>query len=982
MHDFMAYSSATQYPLVQKVLGLTRPLSMVIILFGLLALIGYAFSIEMLYRPWENGPATNPLTAVITVCLGIALYCNQKTPSQKRTQAAFAAIAGLLALLGIADFLLNTELVPYVTPFYQQVTQDIAHNLDNKMGLNTAVMLFVISISVLLYNLQYYSCSQMLAITVAFIPFTSIVGYLYGYDVFYGHMSLITVFIGMVLSASATSMTADKALISAILSPFIAGKVARYQILVGYAVPVLCGYIFLSFLGASKPTLVSLFAVLTCWLIHILVGISAIFTEIENKKRREYQDELNNKTVELESILGSLPVGVMRLTPNLDYLYVNRWVSDNAKAPSPPRPGLNLRDVSPPDVIEKFSDVFGNAKNGETINFNFEIHHVDGSTYYRDVIAIPEPDNFNNVKSILCIITDRTDLVSTLHQEKEALKQVENYRKSLNEHAIVAITDVKGVITSVNQKFSIISQYSAEELIGNTHNVINSGYHSKSFFKDMWQTISKGLVWHGDICNRAKDGSLYWVNTTIVPLVNEKKKPYQYIAIRADITERKAAEEKIRQLAYNDELTLLPNRRSFRDYFENILSESSFSLIALFIIDIDHFKKTNDLYGHDTGDALLIEVANRLQEWNVQPNIAARLSGDEFVVCLVNNDANTQSARDFLAEEAKRIQKTLSTSYVLNGNNYKNTVSIGCVISDNTSIKHSVFLKQADIALYEAKAKGRNQANFFNPKLESSISRRYALTVELEQALERNEMALVYQPIFNRGGHAVIFEALLRWNNKTLGMVSPAEFIPIAEQSMLIIQLGNWVLKQVSSQLERWAKESNSQKWKIAVNLSARQIAQPDFIDSVKRNLTQYDISPSQLELEITEYLLQANIDETIKKMTELNELGVTFSLDDFGTGYSSLSYLANLPVQSLKIDRSFVTHMLANDTDMEIVKSILSLSKSLSLTVTAEGIETQEQLDFLMTEGCQNFQGYLLSKPVPADSLPQRFTMQQRATN
>ncbi|MDA4593846.1 EAL domain-containing protein [Enterobacter hormaechei] len=535
---------------------------------------------------------------------------------------------------------------------------------------------------------------------------------------------------------------------------------------------------------------------------------------------------------------------------------------------------------------------------------------------------------------------------------------------------MVAVTDEKGVIITVNDKFCAISQYSREELIGKTHHIINSGLHLSSFFSNMWKIISQGIVWTGEICNRAKDGSLYWVHTTIVPLLNSENEVVKYIAIRTDITARKRAEEKVYEMAYYDELTGLPNRRFIIETLNAVTSSDSPDRYyqALMILDLDNFKEVNDTSGHNYGDELLRLVSERLKAFSGRNTIVGRFGGDEFVIISNFICSDLDSVVKMSFSLAEKIKKEINFNLKNDTQVLHNTASIGAVIFNGINFDQSRVLKQADIALYKAKNLGRNQVCFFRPEFQTELNHKIQKTTDLRDALARRQFELYYQPVVDISQNLIGYEALLRWNHPEYGILLPDYFIPELESTGLIVETGRWVLDTACSRLSLLEKKYASREMKISVNISEKQLHSAGFVNSVLNAVRSNNILPMQLRLELTESMLQKNVEETIHIMKMLQNEGIAFGLDDFGTGYSSLNILYRLPVEFLKIDKTFVSEILQNESSYKIVKLITGLASVLSIKVVAEGVENQEQMAMLSKMKCDYFQGYLFGKPSSLD--------------
>lgn len=685
------------------------------------------------------------------------------------------------------------------------------------------------------------------------------------------------------------------------------------------------------------------------------------------------EKKLREREVELTHVLENLPVGLSRLDDSLNIRYANGLFKKMLDIGERKIGGLSIEEISSGSWVGAIKPFIKQALQGLKSDFNVANTSDKGDDRFYNVVIAPAKKVNGKIDGALAVIADVTEREEANRKVSEFTKEIVELKAALDAHAIVAVTDSRGVITQVNDKFCTISQYPRDELVGKTHKIINSGHHPKEFFADLWRTIQRGEVWTGEICNRAKDGSLYWVHTTIMPFIGPQGVPVQYIAIRADITKRKEAEESARRLALQDVLTGLPNRRLMGERLAHALitakRERQFG--ALLLLDIDNFKDVNDSLGHAAGDELLRQVAQKIQASVRQTDTVARIGGDEFAVILERVDVSLHATIPVVLDIAEKLREEINTAYSVGGNSAIASTSIGIVLFCDDADKPDELLKQADLALYKAKEEGRNRLAFFDPKLQSEINIRTELLKELRVAAKNNELMLYYQPIVDVNCKITGVESLIRWSHQRLGVVSPGSFIPIAEKSNLIHPIGEWVLTEACSQLAKWQSDALRNSWTIAVNVSAKQFHEKDFVDLVLRVLEETGASADKLRLELTESMLHRDLDETVSKMQALRARGVRFALDDFGTGYSSLSYLKKLPLDQLKIDRSFVADMTTNTNDAAIAKTVLSLAENLGLNVVAEGVETEAQMAFLKKNGCQGYQGYLFSKPMPAESLP-----------
>ena len=501
---------------------------------------------------------------------------------------------------------------------------------------------------------------------------------------------------------------------------------------------------------------------------------------------------------------------------------------------------------------------------------------------------------------------------------------------------------------------------SAQELI----------YQGSAAFNAATDSLIETGDWADEVTLRRRDGCTITLESHRTLVRDDDGQPQSVLSINTDITHRKTAEQEVQRLAFYDQLTGLANRRLMLDRLQHLLAGSSRSLhtSAIILIDLDNFKALNDTLGHDRGDMLLQQVALRLCGCIRESDTVARLGGDEFVVLLDGLNENPPEAAIQAKAIGEKILNSLNISYQLDGYEHHSTPSLGIALFQGQLSTADDILKRADLAMYRAKAAGRNTMRFFDPEMQAVATARARLEVDLRQGLQDNEFLLHYQPQVNSEGRIIGAEALMRWQNPERGVVFPGEFIPLAEETGLILPLGRWALQAACTQLVAWAKHWETARLGMAVNVSARQFHHPDFVEEVLQVLRYTGADPKKLKLELTEGLLIEDMEGTVAKMIELKKIGIGLSLDDFGTGYSSLSYLKSLPLDQLKIDQSFIRDVLVDPNDAAIACAIVSLSQILGLSVIAEGVETEAQRIFLVKHGCQTYQGFLFSPPLPAE--------------
>lgn len=573
------------------------------------------------------------------------------------------------------------------------------------------------------------------------------------------------------------------------------------------------------------------------------------------------------------------------------------------------------------------------------------------------------PILFENEKAVLGWFYDITDQKLAENQLRVAAIAFESQEGKV-------ITDTENNILKVNHAFTKITGYVAEEVIGKNPKILKSGRQDKHFYAAMWDCLNTTGTWKGEIWNRRKNGEVYPEYLTISTVKNTSGIVVNHVATFTDNTQNRAATAKIDELSFYDSLTKLPNRQLLLDRLNQALASRKLcgNEGALMFIDLDDFKTLNDTLGHDVGDLLLMECATRISNCIREGDTVARLGGDEFVVLLENLSTHVLEAAAQVEDVAEKIIASLSEPYLLNAYECQNTASIGVVLFDDHNNLQEVLFKHADIALYQAKKAGRNRWSFFDPHMQDAIVVRADLVNELRKAIDKQQFQLHYQIQVNQSGQAIGAEALIRWPHPERGMISPFHFISLAEETGLILPIGQWVLETACAQLAAWQHHATTRDLTLSVNVSARQFRQVDFVEKVQKALHHSAADPTKLKLELTESLLVDNVKEIVVTMNALKALGIKFSLDDFGTGYSSLQYLKQLPLDQLKIDQSFVRDLVDDDSDKAIVLTVITMANSLGLNVIAEGVETKAQRQFLLDNKCENYQGYLFSKPVPID--------------
>ena len=688
----------------------------------------------------------------------------------------------------------------------------------------------------------------------------------------------------------------------------------------------------------------------------VSLGAVATFFDITERKKTDQHLKTLSRAIEQSpaSIVITDPQGIIQ--------YVNRKFEQATGYASAEAIGQNPRMLKSGEKSpEEYREMWEILTSGKAWQGEFHNRRKGGTLFWEHASISPVLDKHGAVTQFVAVKEDITE-------RKLADQELRIAAAAFESQEGMFITDAEGVILRVNNAFVETTGYSAEEAVGQKPSILKSGRHDAAFYKALQETLGRDGHWHGEIWNRRKSGEIYPEWQTITAVSDANGRVTHYVSAFSDISKRKEAEEQIRNLAFYDPLTRLPNRRLLMDRLQHALTGSVRNKRqgALLFIDLDNFKTLNDTQGHDVGDLLLIEVSDRLQSCIRECDTAARLGGDEFVVLLENLEADEAAAAAHAEAIGEKVRTCIELSSVIKGREHHGSASIGITLFRGEVMTAEEMLKRADVALYQAKNAGRNTLRFFDPALQAKVAARANLETDLREGIQQGQFVLHYQPQVDGDGRVTGAEALVRWRHPVRGMTSPADFIPLAEDTGLILPLGQWVLETACTQLAAWAERPDMAHLTLAVNVSARQFRHPNFVEQVLKALGHAD--PKKLKLELTESMLLDDVEAIIAKMNALKAHGVMFSLDDFGTGYSSLSYLKRLPLYQLKIDQSFVRDVLTDPNDAAIARTIITLAHSMGLAVIAEGVETEVQRAFLDVIGCRAYQGYLFSRPLPIE--------------
>jgi diguanylate cyclase (GGDEF)-like protein/PAS domain S-box-containing protein len=690
--------------------------------------------------------------------------------------------------------------------------------------------------------------------------------------------------------------------------------------------------------------------------------VDGIISDISQRKHNEVRIEA--LLAEQSAILDNVMFGVM-FVRNRSIVSVNRRCEELFGYEPGAMTGSSTSILFPNsfDFESAGARQYPSLSKGDYFNEERNYRRRDGSQFWCMVSGYALDHNRANEGSIWVYadITARKEAEEKLRLSATVIEHIADG---------VVVLDAAGTIVAVNPAFTQITGYSEAEALGKDRTLTRSGRHDEDFYGAMWREQLQNGFWRGEIWNQRKNGELYLEWLTVSAVRDSRGETTHYVGVFSDITKAKESQEKLDHLAHHDPLTALPNRLLFHDRLQHALQRASRDgeQLALLFIDLDRFKNVNDTLGHHIGDELLKQVAKALQERLREGDTLARLGGDEFIVLL--EDIDNQYGASLVAE---KLVQMFEQPFMVAGHELFVTCSVGISLFPDDATDLNMLIRNADVAMYQAKARGRNGYSFYAPSMTGEGVERLRLETFLRRSIEKDEIFLNYQPqVEIDTGRLIGAEALVRWNHPELGLIPPIRFIPLAEDTGFINQLGKWVLYEACRQMVRW-QEAGLHVPKIAVNLSAKQFERGSIVNMVADILRETGLEPQRLQLEVTESVIM-NTGDAMVFINDLHSIGVGLAIDDFGTGYSSLAYLKQLPVQTLKIDRSFIKDISTDANDEAIAIAIIQLGKSMNLSVIAEGVETEEQAAFLLRHGCYQAQGYFYSRPLAADDMLTRW--------
>ncbi len=689
-------------------------------------------------------------------------------------------------------------------------------------------------------------------------------------------------------------------------------------------------------------------------LVLMLLGIG-LLTSILSRYRCSLK-HLHDAETMISQLRESFNNGFVRYTPEGKIIEFNETYRQMVGYEEGELKGMFLQDLTSENSQSVECRIFENLTLTKGFSDIYEKQAIrkDGSIFPVEKRTFFSSDEQGNNQSIWAIVSD----ISQRKEYEAKLRLLASVFESTVEG--IVITDLEGIIEEVNPGFTAITGYSAPEAIGKNPSILKSNHHDAEFYREMWKAITQTGHWSGEIWNRRKNGESYPERLSINAVTDYKGDISHYISVFYDISDVKRGEEQLQHQAYHDALTGLPNRLLYTDRLATSISRARRHdiQVAVLVLDLDNFKNINDSLGHNIGDQFLQEVAKLLSNTLREEDTVARIGGDEFAILLLSQECQWDAC-----EVSKRIMNIFANPVHVDKHELFASFSIGISISPTDGTDAETLMKNSELAMYRAKAQGKNTYHLYTESMNQHVNRRLELENNLRRALEREEFEVYYQPKVDIAHGAIVgCEALIRWNRDG-DLISPAEFIPLAEETGLIVEIGQWVLRSACQDAQVWRNQGYPLR--VAVNLSPRQFHQKQLIPMILSVLEETGFPPAFLELEITEGIVMDDVQEAIQTLNTLREKGIHFAIDDFGTGYSSLQYLSQLPLDTLKIDRAFIKDLPGNKEDSAITLATLSMAHSLGLSVVAEGVETQQQLDLLRQASCEQYQGYFFSRPL-----------------
>ena len=694
-------------------------------------------------------------------------------------------------------------------------------------------------------------------------------------------------------------------------------------------------------------------------------ALRAVGTVEDITERKTAELALSDSEANLRRIVETAREGIWMIDAENRTTFVNPRMSELLGCPAEQMLGRPPFDFLDPEMRRLVERKLVERRQGNTDQYELRLTRLDGSQLWTLLSTNPLKDAAGRYIGTLGMLTD-------ISARKQAEAELRIAAIAFEAQEGMLVTDAEERILRVNEAFTRITGYTAEEAVGQTPRLLHSGRHDPHFFAQMWAHIERNGYWEGEIWNRRKNGEVFPEWLAITAVRDDLGHVTHYVGTLNDISQRKEDEAAIRRLAFYDPLTGLANRRLLLDRLNQTLAAAARTGQdgALIFIDLDNFKQLNDTRGHHVGDLLLEEVAQRLTETVRKSDSVARLGGDEFVVLLQDLGEDPAQAAAMAEGVSEKIIAVLGMPYRLAGEEHTSTPSLGIAMFNREPHTAEEILKHADLAMYQAKAAGRNRLRFYDPKMQASVNQRAALERELRHAIGEGQLVLHYQSQVDGQGRVSGAEALLRWRHPERGLIPPAQFIGLAESLGLALPLGRWVLASACAQLAEWARRPETAGLTLAVNISGAHFRRPELVEDIRRALAENGANPKRLRLELAEATLLDDPDDSLEKMIALKETGVGFTLDNFGSGYCSLSYLKRLPLDQLKIAPAFVREVLEDCENDATADSFVALAESLGLALMAEGVETEAQRDYLAHHGCQIFQGFLFGLPGPPDAL------------